>query len=84
MILAIIKGFFDFVIIHMRLKNASIKIEQLSVNDNFTMLKQSCFKDRCEYNHIEIQSKTILNLQLFECIVIRYLPKNNALAQLQV
>ena len=71
MVLAIINCVFDFAIIYMRLKNTSIKIQQLSVNDNFTMLRQSCSVDRCDYNYIEIQSKTILNLQLFVSIVSR-------------
>ena len=35
MILAIIVCLFDFAIIHMRLKNALIEIQQLSLNDNY-------------------------------------------------
>ena len=54
MVLAIINCVFDFAVIYMRLKNTSIKIQQLSLNDNFTMLRQSCSVDRCDYNYIEI------------------------------
>ena len=35
MILAIIVCLFDFAIIHMRLKNALIEIQQFSLNDNY-------------------------------------------------
>ena len=47
-------------------KNTSIKIQQSLLIDNFTM-QASCFI----VNHIEIQSKTLLNSQLFLYIVSR-------------
>ena len=54
----------------MRIKNASIEIQHSLLNDTFTM-QRSCCIVRCVYNHTEIQSKTLLNLQLFLCIVFR-------------
>ena len=69
MILVIIKCLFDLQIIYEN-KNAWIKILQSLLTDNFTM-QASYFIGWCVYNHIEIQSKTILNLQLFLCIVSR-------------
>ena len=53
----------------MRIKNASIEIHSL-LNDNFPM-QTSCSIVRCEYNNIEIQSKTLLSSQLFLCIISR-------------
>ena len=69
MILVIIKCLFDLEITYEN-KNASTEIQQSLLNDNFTM-HTSCSIVRCVYNHIEIQSKTLLNLQLFLCIVSR-------------
>ena len=69
MILAIIKCLFDLEITYEN-KNASIEIQQSLLNDNFTM-QASCSIIRCVYNHIEIHSKTLLNLNLFLCIVSR-------------
>ena len=69
MILGLIKCFFDLEITYEN-KNASTEIQQSLLNDNFTM-HTSCSIVRCVYNHIEIQSKTLLNLQLFLCIVSR-------------
>ena len=67
MILGIIKYLFDLEITYKN-KNASTEIQQSLLNDNFTM-HTSCSIVTCVYNHIEIQSKTLLNLQLFLCIV---------------
>ena len=67
MILGITKCLFDLEITYEN-KNASTEIQQSLLNDNFTM-HTSCSIVRCVYNHIEIQSKTLLNLQLFLCIV---------------
>ena len=67
--LVIIKCLFDLEITYEN-KNASTEIQQSLLNDNFTM-HTSCSIVRCVYNHIEIQSKTLLNLQLFLCIVSR-------------
>ena len=69
MILVIIKCLFDLEITYEN-KNASTEIQRSLLNDNFTMCP-SCSIVRCVYNHIEIQSKTLLNLQLFLCIVSR-------------
>ena len=69
MILAIIKCLFDLEITYEN-KNASIEIQQSLLNDNFTM-QATCSIIRCVYNHIEIHSKTLLNLNLFLCIVSR-------------
>ena len=52
----------------MKIKNASTEIQHSLLNDNFTM-QTSYSIVRCMYNHIQIQSKTLLNLQLFLCIV---------------
>ena len=69
MILVIIKYLFDLEITYEN-KNVSTEIQRSLLNDNFTM-RPSCSIVRCVYNHIEIQSKTLLNLQLFLCIVSR-------------
>ena len=63
MILVIIKCLFDLEITYEN-KNASIEIQQSLLSDNFTM-QASWSIVRYVYNHIEIQSKTLLNLQLF-------------------
>ena len=60
MILVIIKCLFDLEITYEN-KNASIEIQQSLLNDNFTM-QATCYVVRSVYNHIEIQSKTLLNL----------------------
>ena len=69
MILVIIKCLFDVEITYEN-KNASPEIQKSLLNDNF-MMHASCSIVRSLYNHIEIQSKTLLNLQLFLCIVFR-------------
>ena len=69
MILVIIKCLFDLEITYEN-KNASIEIQQSLLSENFTM-HSSCSIVKCVYNDIEIQSKTLLNLQLFLCIVSR-------------
>ena len=69
MILVIIKCLFDLEITYEN-KNASTKIQQSLLNDNFTM-HTSCSTVRCVYNHTEIQNKTLLNLQLFLYFVSR-------------
>ena len=71
MILGIIKRFFYLEITYEN-NNASTEIQQSLLNDNSTM-HTSCSIVRCVYNYIEIQSKTLLNLQLFLCIVSRQL-----------
>ena len=63
MILVIIKCLFDLEITYEN-KNASIEIQQSLLSDNFTM-QASWSIVRYVYNHIEVQSKTLLNLQLF-------------------
>ena len=67
MILVIIKCLFHLEIAYEN-KNASTEIQQSLLNDSFTM-HTSCSVVRDVYNHSEIQSKTLLNLQLFLCIV---------------
>ena len=67
MILVIIKCLFHLEIAYED-KNASTEIQQSLLNDSFTM-HTSCSVVRDVYNHSEIQSKTLLNLQLFLCIV---------------
>ena len=62
MILVIIKCLFDLEITYEN-KNASIEIQQSLLSDNFTM-QASWSIVRYVYNHIEIQSKTLLNLSL--------------------
>ena len=69
MILVIIKCLFHLEIAYEN-KNASTEIQQSLLNDSFTMYA-SCSIVRYVYNHSEIQSKTLLNLQLFLCIVSR-------------
>ena len=69
MILVIIKCLFHLEIAYEN-KNASTEIQQSLLNDSFTM-HTSCSVVRDVYNHSEIQSKTLLNLQLFLCIVSR-------------
>ena len=69
-ILAITNFLYDFTIIHTRLKMLQLKCSSFHSNDNCTMLKQSYSVYRCEYSQIEIQSKTIQNLQLFICIFL--------------
>ena len=63
MILVIIKCLFDLEITYEN-KNASIEIQQSLLSDNFTM-QASWSIVRYVYNYIEVQSKTLLNLQLF-------------------
>ena len=63
MILVIIKCLFDLEITYEN-KNASIEIQQSLLSDNFIM-QASWSIVRYVYNHIEIQSKTLLNLSLF-------------------
>ena len=67
MILVIIKCLFHLEIAYEN-KNASTEIQQSLLNDSFTM-HTSCSVVRDVYNHSEIQSKTLLNLQLFLCVV---------------
>ena len=67
MILVITKCLFDLEITSEN-NNASTGIQQSLLNGNFTTHASSSIV-RSAYNHIEIQSKTLLNLQLFLCIV---------------
>ena len=69
MILGIIKCLFDLEVTYEN-KNASTEMQQSLLNDNFTM-HTSCSIVRCVNGHIEIQSKTLLNFQLFLCIASR-------------
>ena len=69
-ILAIANFLYDFAIIHMTLKMLQLKCSSFHSNYNCTMLKQSYSVYRCEYSQMEIQSKTIQNLQLFSCIFL--------------
>ena len=69
MILVIIKCLFHLEIAYEN-KNASTEKQQSLLSDSFTM-HTSCSIVRYVYNHSEIQSKTLLNLQLFFCIISR-------------
>ena len=69
MILVIIKCLFHLEIAYEN-KNASTEKQQSLLSDSFTM-HTSWSIVRYVYNHSEIQSKTLLNLQLFFCIISR-------------